>query len=140
MKLDSIPVQDPAFKDDIDVKLMLIVQRIFFMGVLVGKGQVQDDMDAASMPLNQAVQSLMQELGKLAPNIIDATALSSNLPEMQKSERKSTKRYNVLDANQKRSEDLHDLTVKNTLEELKSEKNILAAKIVQEVNKHKPRK
>ena len=139
MKLDSIPNIDPMFQNDLDAKLMLIVQRIFFMGILVGKNQVADDADAAAQPLNAAVQSLMQELGKLMPNIQSAAPLAANLPEMSKSERKSTKRYSVLDANNKRTEDLHDLTVKKTLEDFELHKNELAAKIVKEVARNKPK-
>ncbi len=139
MKLDSNPIQDPLLQNDLDAKIALIVQRIFFMGVLVGKNQVEDDMNAAAQPLNQAVQDLMSQLGKLVPGIQVAAPLSNNLPDMTKSERKSTKRYNVLDANHRRLEDLHDLTVKKNLDDFDTQKKTLAAKIVKEVKKHKPR-
>jgi len=139
MKLDGPIKNDDLFQDDLDAKLMLIIQRIFFMGVLVGKNQIEDDMNAASTPLNQAVQSLMQELGKLVPGIQQAVELTSNTPEgdeLAKSE-KNQKRYNVLDHNYRKLEDQHDLTVKTLLESLEKQKKPLTAKIAKDVVKYK---
>lgn len=139
MKLDGPIKHDSLFQDDLDAKLMLIIQRIFFMGVLVGKNQIEDDLNATSMPLNQAVQSLMQELGKLVPGIQQSVELTSNTPEgdeLAKSE-KHQKRYNVLDHNYRKLEDQHDLTVKTLLEGLEKQKKPLAAKIAKDVVKYK---
>ncbi len=142
MRLDGPVKHDHLFKDDLDAKLMLILQRVFFMGVLVGKNAIEDDMNAASMPLNQAVQSLMQELGKLVPGIQQAVELSSNTPEgdeLAKSE-KNSKRYNVLDYNYKKLEDHHDLTVNTLLENMEKQKKTFTAKTAQEVAKFKKKK
>jgi len=138
MNLDGPVKHDHLFQDDLDARLMLIVQRIFFMGVLVGKNQIEDDMQAAGMPLNQAVQSLMQELGKLVPGIQQAVELSGNSPdgdELAKSENKS--RYNVLDHNYKKLEDQHDMTVNNLLDGMAKHKNTFTAKTAKEVAKFK---
>ncbi len=139
MKLDGPVKHDHLFKDDLDARLMLILQRVFFMGVLVGKNQIEDDMQAAQMPLNQAVQSLMQELGKLVPGIQQAVELSGNTPEgdeLAKSERKNN-RYNVLDHNYKKLEDQHDLTVNNILDGMEKQKPTFTAKTAKEVAKFK---
>lgn len=139
MKLDGPVKHDHLFKDDLDARLMLILQRVFFMGILVGKNQLEDDMNAAAMPLNQAVQSLMQELGKLVPGVQQAVELSSNTPEgdeLAKSEGKQH-RYNVLDHNYKKLEDQHDLTVNTLLDNMTKHKKTFTAKTSKEVAKFK---
>ncbi len=138
MKLDGPIKNDHLFKDDLDARLMLIIQRVFFMGVLVGKNQIEDDMQAAGQPLNQALQSLMQELGKLVPGIQQAVEVSANSPtgeELAKSDKSA--RYNVLDHNYKRLEDQHDLTVNNLLDSMSKKKQTFVAKTAKEVNKFK---
>ncbi len=138
MKLDGPIKHDHLFQDDLDARLMLIIQRVFFMGVLVGKNQIEDDMQAAGQPLNQALQSLMQELGKLVPGIQQAVEVSANSPtgeELAKSDKSA--RYNVLDHNYKRLEDQHDLTVNNLLDSMSKKKQTFVAKTAKEVNKFK---
>lgn len=103
---------------------------------------MEDDMQAASMPLNQAIQGLMGELGKLVPGIQQAVEISANSPqgdELAKSESRN-KRYNVLDHNYKKLEDQHDLTVDSILDNMQKQKGTFTAKTAKEVQKFKKKK
>ncbi len=149
MKLDGPPNVDPMFQNDVDARIATVLQRVFMMGVLVGKGQVEDDMNAMSMPLNQAVAGLLQELGKLVPNVSTASQMYHpviakteqmiTLPLEKKEPLDRSKQYEKLTPNFKKLESQHNAVVQDMLDSMESEKKKVLSEIATEVNRFKPK-
>lgn len=150
MKLDSTPRIDPMFAEDADARIANVLQRVFMMGVLVGRSQIEDDMNAMSMPLNQAVAGLLQELSKLVPNVNTASQMYhpviakteeiATLSLEKKESRSSAKQYEKLNPNFKRLEDQHNKIVNDMLDSMETEKKTVLAQITEEVARFKPKK
>src|ERR1035437_10592634 len=68
MKFDNDIKVDALFADDIDVQIARVLQKVFMIGLLVGKNQVTDDMNTMATPLSTSVGELMSQLGKLVPH------------------------------------------------------------------------
>ena len=153
-----MPQSDKLFAEDVDTKIARVIQKVFMIGVLVGRNQIQDDMNAMATPLAQSVSDLMANLGKLVPNVNNAAQLFHPLiaqtddmakadystafkENLHKSEKKSRElQQKQLTPNYKRLEAQHDKTVSSMLDTMEQDKKQTIAEIVNEVGRFAPKK
>jgi hypothetical protein len=154
----SAPKVDDLFADDVDVQIARVIQKVFMIGVLVGRNQIQDDMNTMATPLSTAVGDLMSQLGKLVPHSNDAVQLfhpmiakSEDMAKvdfaptfkdnLKKSEKKSRElQQKQLSPNNKRLEAQHDKIVSDMVDSMEQEKKQTIADIVNEVGRFAPKK
>jgi hypothetical protein len=144
---DDIIKQDPIF-DDPKVVISQILQKVFLMGLLVGKGQLQDDADASGSPISAVLSQLQQQFDQLMPgskgaaevnaygnfakNIFNNKALDIYKKEQTAKEEKVKESNQNLTLNDKRLNQQHDVIVTSLLDSLEDEMKQAAADIVKQ--------
>ncbi len=150
---------DQAF-DDPEVEISQILMKVFLLGMVVGKGQLQDDANASGSPIGQVLGQLQQQFEQLMPgssqaaqsnaygnfakNMLDKKALDIYKREQaekvldiykkeqtEKEEKVKVPNQN-LTLNDKRLNDQHDVIVRTMLESLEDEAKQTVANIVKE--------
>lgn len=156
MNVDNLPNVDEMFSEDLDARIAQVLQKAFMIGVLVGRNQIQDDMSMTGSPLSQSVGQLIQQLDKLVPNVGTANQMMNPLQKTEemasldfskafktnlaKSQKNRDKQQKHLNPDYKRLEAQHDVIVKGMVDAMASDQKSAVAQIVQEVNRHKPKK
>jgi hypothetical protein len=136
------PVKTDQIFEDPEVLVSQILQKVFLMGFLIGKQQLQDDAATASTPMGQALDQVMQQFEQLAPGTKDAASFNGfvknlekykNLENFAKKEKEKVRIDNQnLTLNDKRLNDQHDVIVKQLLNSLEEEMKSAAVNIIQD--------
>ena len=133
---------DELYKDP-EVQVSQILQRVFLLGLIIGKQQLSDDASAGSSPMASVLAQLQQQFDQLSPGTKQAAEFNTSLnkayldnihkAENQKKQAEKIKIQNEnLTQNDKRLNAQHDVIVKDLMDSLEEEMKQSAANIVKE--------
>ncbi len=133
---------DELYKDP-EVQVSQILQKVFLLGLIVGKNQLMDDASAGSSPMASVLTQLQQQFDQLSPGTKQAAEFNTSLnkayldniykAENQKRQAEKIKIQNDnLTQNDKRLNAQHDVIVKDLMDSLEEEMKQSAANIVKE--------
>lgn len=138
--------KDETLKDP-EVEISQIVMKIFLMGMIVGKGQLQDDANASGSPMSMVLGQLQGQFDQLMPGSkpsAEAQAYAfhknmmvnavNNIFKKEKTvepEKKKIPNEN-LTPNDKRLNDQHDVIVRQMMESLENEFKQTSVNIVKD--------
>ncbi len=131
-----------------EVQVSQILQKVFLMGLLVGKQQLQDDANAGSSPMASVLAQLQQQFDQLMPGSktgaeVNTAMNKSYVDALYKNEvvKKHVEKIKIqnenLTQNDKRLNAQHDVIVKELMDSLEEEMKQSAANIVKETKVHK---
>jgi hypothetical protein len=137
-------VTDPAH-DEMEVVVSQIMMKVFLLGMIVGKGQLQDDANASGSPMAQVLGQLQQNFDLLMPGSKGASEVNQfsqfqknlmanammDLYKKEKQEKPKVPNEN-LTQNDKRLNDQHDVIVRQLMDSLEDEMKQTAANIVKD--------
>ncbi len=133
---------DPLMDDD-EVQISQLLQKVFLMGLLVGKQQLQDDMAASGSPLGQLLGQLQQSFEMLMPGTTQAAEMQvftknlfkykelENFAKKEKEEKVKIQNEN-LTPNHQRINAQHDQITRQLMDSLEEEFKQTASDIVKE--------
>jgi hypothetical protein len=144
-KKAQIPVDD--VHQELEVMMSQIMMKVFLLGMLVGKNQLQDDAAASGSPMASVLGQLQQQFDLLMPGSKQASEvnqfsqfqknlMSNMVMNVYKKEQEKTEKVKIpnenLTPNDKRLNDQHDVIVRQLLGSLEDEMKETAATIVKD--------
>lgn len=146
-------MQDPDINvdealDNPEVEISQILMKVFLLGMVVGKGQLQDDANASGSPIGMVLGQLQQQFEQLMPgssqaaqanaygnfakNMMNYKSLELYKKEQTQKEEKVKIPNQNLTPNDKRLNDQHDVIVRTLLDSFEDEMKQTAANIVKD--------
>lgn len=147
MNKNDIDVQVDELHKDTEVQVSQIIMKVFLLGMLVGKGQLQDDANASGSPMSQVLGQLQGQFDQLMPGTkqsaesqayafhknMMANAVTNIFKKEQAAKEEVKKIPNEnLTPNDKRLNDQHDVIVRQMMESLEQEMKQTASNIVKD--------
>ena len=65
--IDTTDIKEDDLLKDPEVQISQIIQRVFLLGLLVGKNQIQDDANASGSPMSMVLRQLQGQFDQLMP-------------------------------------------------------------------------
>jgi len=125
--------KEDLFSQDFDVQLSQIVMKIFWLGYLSGKQQLEDDYETQNKPLSSMIQTLQEKASELKGQFKTNEIESTLMNELEKKEREYGKAINI---NHKKINKQHDVIVKQMLDSLEKEMKQVKSEIISKTKKN----
>jgi len=121
------------FSNDFEVQLSQIVMKIFWVGYLAGKQQLEDDYENSDQPLYMSVKQLQDKIIELQGQNAQSQQFKDNVPPpISDNLNKKEKTYQNITFNHKKINKQHDNIVKQLLDGLAKEMKNVKGDIVQQ--------
>ena len=149
MNKNDIDIKTDDINKETEVQVSQMLMKVFLLGLLVGKGQLQDDANASGSPMAMVLGQLQGQFDQLMPGSkpsaeAQAYAFHKNMmmnavnnifkkeqTEKTKEELKKISNEN-LTPNDKRLNDQHDVIVRQMMDSLEEEMKQTASNIVKD--------